>query len=132
MCHWQQATDSLQPYRIHCAAAEAYTVALKMAESNDEYPNRRGYCALNKWLEENKIRRVGGEGISKDEIIEEMGKVVKRSTGTQWEERPVCVVGPKFNNHIMRTGETRGVHSFISFLKCNCSCQTLQIELWYC
>jgi len=126
VCHW------LYTYRIHCAAADAYTVALKMAEWNDEYPNRRGYCALmNKWLEENKIRRrrtVGGEGISKDEIIEEMGKVVKRSTGTQWEERPVCVVGPKFNNHL-RTGEAR---SFISFLKCNCSCETLQIELWYC
>ena len=124
MCYWLYYT-----YRIHCAAADAYTVvALKMAEWNDEYPNRRGYCALmNKWLR----RTVGGEGISKDEIIEEMGKVVKRSTGTQWKERPVCVVGPKFNNH-MRTGEARGVHSFISFLKCNCSCQTLQIELWYC
>ena len=123
MCHW------LYTYRIlHCAAAaaDAYTVALKMAESN-EFPNRGrgGGYALNKWLEENQIRRrtIGGEGISKDEIIKEMGKVVKRSTGTQWEERPVCVVGP------MRTGEARGV---ISFLFCNCSCQTLQIEVWYC
>ena len=106
MCHW------LYTYRIHCAAAaaDAYTVALKMAESN-EFPNRgrgRGY-PLNKWLEENPNRRrtVGGEGISRDEIIEEVGKVVKRSTGTQWEEqeRPVCVVGP--NNH-MRTGGARG------------------------
>jgi len=62
VCHW------FYTYRIHCAAAaDAYTVALKMAESN-EFPNRgrgRGY-ALNKWLEENPIRRrtVGGEGIS--------------------------------------------------------------------
>jgi len=75
------------------------TVALKMAEWNDEYPNRRVYCALmNKWLG----RTVGGEGISKDEVIEEMGKVVKRSTGTQWEkqERPVCVVGPKLEKRI--------------------------------
>ena len=111
MCYW------LYTYRIHCAASDAYTVvALKMAE----YPNR----GLNKWLG----RTVGGEDISRDEVIEEMGKVVRRSTGTQWEERPVCVVGPKFNNH-MRTGEA---HSFISFLKCNCSCERLEIELWYC
>ena len=90
-----------------------------------EFPNRgggRGY-ALNKWLKENPIKRrtVGGEGISRDEIIEEMGKVVKRSTGTQWEERPVCVVRP--NN---------GAWGVISFLYCNCSCETLQIETWYC
>jgi len=94
-----------------------------MAEPNSG--RGRGY-ALNKWLKENTIKRrtVGGEGICKDEIIEEMGKVVKRSTGTQWEERPVCVVRPN-----MRTGGARGV---ISFLYCNCNCQWQDIEVWYC
>ena len=93
------------------AAERTHTVALKMAESN-EFPGGRGRgrgYELNKWLEDNPNRRrtVGGEGISRDEVIEEMGKVVKRSTGTQWEEqeRPVCVVGP--NNHL-RTGGRRG------------------------
>ena len=85
-----------------------------MAASNELGRGRgRGY-ELNEWIKEHPIlRQPGGVEISRDEVhIEEMGKVVKRTTGTQtvegskiWpQEKPVCVVRP--NNHL-RTGGRR-------------------------
>jgi len=88
------------------------SVALKMAESNECPGGRgrgRGY-ELNKWSKEHPtLRQPGGVGISRDVFhIEEMGKVVKRTTGTQWEEqeKPVCVVRP--NNHVKTGGRRDG------------------------
>ena len=77
-----------------------------MAESNELGRGRgRGY-ELNEWSKQHPtLRQPGGVGISRDVFhIEEMGKVVKRTTGTQWEEqkKPVCVVRP--NNHFKTGG----------------------------
>jgi len=84
-----------------------------MAASNELGRGRgRGY-ELNEWIKEHpNLRQPGGVGISRDVFhIEEMGKVVQRTTGTQtvegstiWPhaEKPVCVVRP--NNHVKTGG----------------------------